>query len=59
MKLHKDFSLDTVEMGAAGLRFAEQFEIDRVLAAFEMEMFKVVEETGGMKAKKPKDSPSE
>ena len=53
MKPNKDFSLDTVEMGAAGLRFAEQFEMNLVLAAFEMEMFRVVEETEGIEAKKP------
>ena len=33
-------------MGEAGLRFAEQFEMTRVLAAFERELFQVVEEAG-------------
>ena len=56
MKPNKDFSLDAMEMGAAGLRFAEQFEMNRVLAAFEMEMLRVVEETEGIEAKTPETS---
>ena len=38
-------SLPDIEgMGEAGLRFAEQFEMTRVLAAFERELFGVLEE---------------
>ena len=38
-------SPDIAGMGEAGLRFAEQFEIKRVLAAFEKELVEVVEQT--------------
>ena len=37
-------SPDIAGMGEAGLRFAEQFEIKRVLAAFERELVEVVNE---------------
>lgn len=35
---------DAVRMGDAGLRFAQQFEMKRVLAAFERELFEVLDE---------------
>ena len=35
---------DIEGMGDAGLRFAEQFEMTRVLAAFERHLFEVMEE---------------
>lgn len=41
----KEFLGDVSKMGEAGLRFAEQFEMERVLAAFECELVKVAEET--------------
>lgn len=59
MKPNRDFSLDAAEMGAAGLRFAEQFEMNRVLAAFERELFKIVVEAAGAEAKRPDASPGE
>lgn len=57
MTPNRDFSIDAAEMGAAGLRFAEQFEMNRVLAEFERELFKVVEEAA--EARRPDASPGE
>ena len=42
--LNKESSSDVVGMGEAGLRFAEQFEMKRVLAAFERELLEAVVE---------------
>lgn len=59
MKPNRDFLLDAAEMGAAGLRFAEQFEMNRVLAEFERELCKVAGEAAGAEAKGPNASPGE
>ena len=45
-------SPDIAGMGEAGLRFAEQFEIKRVLAAFERELVEVVDGTKIMEAER-------
>ena len=42
---NKEVFDDVSGMGEAGLRFAEQFEMKRVLAAFECELVKVAEES--------------
>lgn len=39
-----EFSSEVAQMGQAGLRFAEQFELERVLAAFECELLEVLGE---------------
>ena len=52
-----DSSLDIAGMGEAGLRFAEQFEIKGVLAAFERELVEVVNETRVEEAKRTDVSP--
>ena len=39
-----ELSSDVARMGEAGLRFAEQFDMERVLAAFERELFEVLDE---------------
>ena len=46
---NRELPHDVASMGDAGLRFAEQFEMVRVLAAFERELFEVLDE---VKAKK-------
>ena len=51
-------SPDVAGMGEAGLRFAEQFEIKRVLAAFERELVKVVSETKVQEAERADVSPA-
>ena len=48
--LNRTASCDAAGMGEAGLRFAEQFEMNRVLAAFERELAEVVEEAKGGEA---------
>lgn len=57
--LNRETSPDAAEMGEAGLRFAEQFEMGRVLAAFERELFDVVEEAAGREALRVDASPGE
>ena len=42
--LNNELFSDVAEMGEAGLRFAGQFEMKRVLAAFERELVDVVDE---------------
>ncbi len=48
---------DAAGMGEAGLRFAEQFEIKRVLAAFKRELVEVVNETKVKEAEREDVSP--
>ena len=50
-------SPDIAGMGEAGLRFAEQFEIKRVLAAFERELVEVVDGTKIQEAERADASP--
>ena len=50
-------SPDIAGMGEAGLRFAEQFEFKRVLAAFERELVEVVDETKVQEAERADVSP--
>ena len=55
--LNRESSPDAAEMGEAGLRFAGQFEMNRVLAAFERELAEVVEEAKGKTAEETDASP--
>ena len=55
--LNRKSSPDAAEMGEAGLRFAEQFEMRRVLAAFERELFDVLEEAAGAEVEREDASP--
>ena len=46
-------------MGQAGLQFVQQFEMTKVLEAFEKELIAVVEEARAGKKKRKEDSESE